>query len=448
MPITRINPVSPRAQPVQEEKKSNFDKVMEALSLASTALSIPADIQKIRQYQSQIDLNEQRAITEAETRPEKIRTAISKREVEEIKGDIAKDEKKFRDAQDPIIRNIKNASDRDSLGKISNAYSALNDLENAIAKDVPVNTTVGSNLSTAARDRFVQFFGREVSGAAIADRAGILSFLGITGGAERQQFEALVPAMGDTVEAARTKIDEMKEALERMAITRGVPNAQEFTAFVERTGRPVKPLEKTPITAVSPKETAKKAEEAWDFGTRWLEEGAERIQKSIKEGERKSEEESGPGLFDIFKQGFFQDGPSFGPRGGASPKAETDPDVEQFKELHQGLKSAIDAKGSEHDKAIRIRDSLNQLETFLRSKTPNEKYPPFSPGLDAAKFDAVKKAMENFFKSRQGIGPQSSVAPGTGRGLAGLTGVADKKVVSKQGLGGIARAEKKRDSGF
>lgn len=117
MPITRINPVSPRAQPVEEKEKSNFDKVMEALSLASTALSIPADIQKIRQYQSQIDLNEQQALTEAATRPQAIEQA--KLKTQEVKAGIAGKEASTRLAEartkeigEKVIRDQKIRADK------------------------------------------------------------------------------------------------------------------------------------------------------------------------------------------------------------------------------------------------------------------------------------------------------------------------------------------------
>ncbi len=156
------------------------------------------------------------------------------------------DERKFFESQDPLMRNIKNSSDRRSLAKTANAYSALNDLGKALEGDIPLNRPIGDNLATAARARFVQFFGREFSGAAIADNAGIMSFLDVTTGAERQQFEKLVPSMGDDVATARTKIDQMKILLERYAIGVGAPTTEEFVNFVNRTGREVKPLSKTP----------------------------------------------------------------------------------------------------------------------------------------------------------------------------------------------------------
>ncbi|MDC1299999.1 hypothetical protein N8Z24_00675 [bacterium] len=166
--------------------------------------------------------------------------------MKEINLKNKEDERQFFESQDTLMRNIKNSSDRKSLAKTANAYSTLTDLGQALEGDIPLNRAIGDNLATAARARFVQFFGREFSGAAIADNAGVMSFLDLTTGAERQQFEKLVPSMGDDVATARTKIDQMKILLERYAIGVGAPTTDEFVNFVNRTGREVRPLSRTP----------------------------------------------------------------------------------------------------------------------------------------------------------------------------------------------------------
>lgn len=254
-----------------------------------------------------------------------------------VDAEEAFDKHKITMKQHPFVRRL-SGEIRNRIGKATNAYVALQDLENEALRGLPLDRKIGDSVASLAATRFAEYLGRLQSGAVISEAGGVGGFLGYEK-KEMERFRDLLPRPGDTVRAARSKIDILKKDLEGSAVSLGNGDRKEFLDFVGTIQRETVPLARAPRFEQTESEAEaiqKKAERVGEFigaGVKGLFKAGE---EAIFRGGAAAKEQATEFVGDKFKaiKNFFLEG-IFGPsetqQGApqpAAPPSPTPPPVE------------------------------------------------------------------------------------------------------------------------
>jgi hypothetical protein len=447
MPITRINPVSPRAQPVEEKEKSNFDKVMEALSLASTALKIPADIQQIRAYQGQIETSElenreTRLIQAGKTTP----TSLQGKGFSVIPDveQLPRHERKLvqevllttiDDQGRTVDTNVQIVSDK-QLADLRKRYNKSNE-------DLSKNIQTFRN-STEYRDQL----GRVIEASALEKLLSLGSPAGDFGAGS-------LFIRGSLAEAGIVTEPERLQVGGRLSLPDQVQGF--FNKWVN--GEFLQPKERTQLMSAA-KSLANQGRvnldkmerlfaknQAEGFGDLFTkDEVFERVDTRNEFNVALKGLEGTPGAQekDLLDQNRFEEavkGPVEGTVKAFGGEGALNTFQEGLEQASQWIKNLTGTSGLSPEEEQKFFEEKGILPPLKGRE--NQRQSPTAPPDNRTDQEKVLDSQDSMLKRLY----QGSEVPNAGKGLAGLTGVADKKVVSKQGLGSIARAEKKKRFG-